>query len=382
MRDVEAAFARAYGATPTGTWSAPGRVNLVGEHTDYNGGASLPIAIDRRATVAAALRDDDVVRVGSTGADGVVECRIRDLAGASGWSAYPLGVLWALLDAEQATDGATGLDLWIDSDVPVGAGVSSSAALEAAVCVAAVQLWGLPTTREAMVTICQRAENVVAGAPTGTLDQSAALLSAADAALLLDFGAHTIEQVPLGFDGAGLAVLVIDSMVRHEHATGGYGIRRRECEEAAALLGVAELGEVPLEGLEAALAPLPDALARRARHIVSDTARCRAAADVVRDGRPRELGPILTASHASMRDDFEASAPAVDAAADAAVLAGALGARITGGGFGGSCIALVDADRASAIGDEVAERVAAAGHPRPRHFTVRASDGARREGDA
>ncbi|MFM2475477.1 GHMP family kinase ATP-binding protein, partial [Burkholderia cenocepacia] len=170
------------------------------------------------------------LRVGSTFADGVVETRLADLAAAQGWSAYPLGVLWALLDAEDATDRVHGLDLWIDSDVPVGVGVSSSAALEAAVCVAAAELWSLPTTREAMVAICQRAENVVAGAPTGTLDQSAALRSRADAALLIDFGAETVETVPLGFDAAGLALLVIDSTVRHDHTTGGYGIRRRECE--------------------------------------------------------------------------------------------------------------------------------------------------------
>lgn len=378
MRDVATDFERVFGRTPQGTWSAPGRVNLVGEHTDYNGGASMPIAIDRRARVAAALRDDDHVRVGTAFADGVVETRIGNLADATGWSAYPLGALWALLDAEGAASDARGLDLWIDSDVPVGAGVSSSAALQAAVCIAAVELWGLETTREAMVTICQRAENVVAGAPTGTLDQSAALLSHADAALLLDFGAGSVEVVPLGLDAAGLAVLVLDSTVRHDHATGGYGIRRRECEEAAALLGVSLLAEVPAEGIEEAVSALPDVLARRARHVVTDTRRCRDAADAVRAGRPRDLGPILTAAHASMRDDFEASAPAVDAAVDAAVAAGALGARITGGGFGGACIALVDVDRADAIAAEVASRVTAAGHPTPRAFTVRASAGAGR----
>lgn len=379
MPDVAAAFAAAYGRGPAGRWSAPGRVNLVGEHTDYNGGASLPIAIDRRTTVAAALREDDVVRVGSTFADGVVETRLADLAAAQGWSAYPLGVLWALLDAEDATDRVHGLDLWIDSDVPVGVGVSSSAALEAAVCVAAAELWALPTTREAMVAICQRAENVVAGAPTGTLDQSAALRSSADAALLIDFGAETVETVPLGFDAAGLALLVIDSTVRHDHTTGGYGIRRRECEEAAALLGVGLLAEVPLDGLEEALAALPAHLAARARHVVTDTARCREAADAVRAGRPRAIGPILTAAHASMRDDFAASVPAVDAAVVAAVEAGALGARITGGGFGGACIALVDAERADVIAEAVAQRVAAAGHPTPTVFAVHASDGARRD---
>lgn len=378
MREVTAAFERAHGRAPEGTWSAPGRVNLVGEHTDYNGGASLPIAIDRRTVVAAARRDDDVVRVGTAFADGIVETRIADLADATGWSAYPLGVLWALLAAEDAAGRVRGLDVWIDSDVPVGVGVSSSAALEAAVCVAAADLWDLPTTREAMVAICQRAENVVAGAPTGTLDQSAALLSHADAALLVDFGAGTVETVPLGLDAAGLAVLVIDSTVRHDHTTGGYGIRRRECEEAATLLGVDLLAEVPADGLADALAPLPDALARRARHVVTDTLRCREAAAVVRAGRPRELGPILTAAHASMRDDFEASVPAVDAAVDAAIAAGALGARITGGGFGGACIALVDVDRADAIAADVAARVSAAGHPTPATFTVRASAGAGR----
>ncbi|MGC5617256.1 galactokinase [Georgenia sp. Z1491] len=376
-------FAAAFGREPLGIWSAPGRVNLVGEHTDYNGGASLPFAIDRRARIAVAPREDRVVRAGTTFSPGVVTHDVGALAGGAerptGWSAYALGVVWALGEV-RALDVLPGFDAWIDSDVPVGVGVSSSAAIEAAVCVALDALWGLGLDRPTMVRVCQRAENVVAGAPTGTLDQSAALLTRAGAGILLDFGRGTVAEVPLDLVGAGLEVLVVDSTVRHDHATGGYRERRAECERAAELAGVEHLAQVAPGDVAGWAGRMPDAEHRRMRHVVTDTARCHEVARLLGEGAPRAVGPLLTEAHASLRDDFEVSVPAIDAAVDAAVAAGAHGARLTGGGFGGASIALVDASEAERIASEVDEAVVRAGFPRPEIFPVVPSGGARRDG--
>lgn len=378
------AFAVAFGAEAAGIWSAPGRVNLIGEHTDYNGGLALPFGIDRRTRVAVRLRDDDVVRVASDFADaqagGIVETTLERAAEASGWSRYVLGAAH-VLRRELGVQG-TGFDALVSSDVPVGVGVSSSAALESAVLVALDELWGLGVERRAMIRLGQLVENEVVGAPTGTLDQSAVLLAERDHAVLLDFRAGTAEQVPLGFEAAGLEILVIDSLVRHDHATGGYGERRRECEEAARIAGVPTLREVAVDDVEAWADRMPAAVHRRLRHVVTDTDRAARVAELVRAGRPREIGPILMDGHRSQRDDFEDSVPAIDAAVDAAVAAGALGARLTGGGFGGAAIALVDVAESPRIQREVADAVEAAGHERPVVFAVHASQGARRDPEA
>lgn len=374
------AFAARFGAAPHGTWSAPGRVNLIGEHTDYNGGLALPFAIDRRTRVDVRLRDDDVVRVATDlvgTSDAVVESTLDRALVGSGWSRYVLGAAHVL--QREAGGAARGFDALVSSTVPVGVGLSSSAALEAAVIVALDELWGMRLERASMVRLGQRVENEVVGAPTGTLDQSAVLLAEPDHGVLLDFRDGTAEQVPLGFDAAGLAVLVIDSRVRHDHATGGYGERRRECEEAARIAGVATLREIAPDEVEGYAAAMPAPVHRRMRHVVRDTERARQVAALLRAGRPREIGPILTAGHASQRDDFEDSVPAIDAAVEAALAAGALGARLTGGGFGGSAIALVERQRAARIGDAVTDAVVTAGHPRPTVFTVRADAGARRD---
>lgn len=381
MRD---AFENAFGAEPDGTWSAPGRVNLIGEHTDYNGGLALPFGIDRRTRVAVRMRDDDIVRVATDSAEaqadegrGVVTATLATAGEATGWSRYLLGAVH-VLRRERGVEGR-GFDALVSSDVPVGVGVSSSAALESAVIVALDELWQLGIARREMVRLGQLVENEVVGAPTGTLDQSAVLLAERDHAVLLDFRADTAEQVPLGFEAAGLEILVIDSLVRHDHATGGYGERRRECEEAARIAGVPTLREIPVDEVESWADRMPPHVHRRLRHIVTDTDRAARVAALVREGRPREIGPILTDGHVSQRDDFEDSVPAIDAAVEAALAAGALGARLTGGGFGGAAIALVDASESERIGAEVADAVAAAGHARPVVFAVRASQGARRD---
>jgi galactokinase len=354
----------------------------VGEHTDYNGGASLPFAIDRRARVAVRLREDRAARVGTSFADGVVEHDVGALVDGSarptGWSAYALGVVWALGEVRPLT-GLPGFDAWIDSDVPVGVGVSSSAAIEAAVCVALEELWDLGLDRPAMVSVCQRAENVVAGAPTGTLDQSAALLPRPGTGVLLDFGRGTATTVPLDLAAAGLAVLVVDSTVRHDHATSGYRRRREECERAAELASVRYLAQVDAGALPGWAGRMPELEFRRMRHVVTDTARCHEMAAHLWSGPPAAIGPLLTEAHASLRDDFEISVPAIDAAVDAAVAAGAHGARLTGGGFGGASIALVDEADADRISAEIAGSVLRAGHPEPDIFRVHPSGGARRD---
>ena len=375
------AFAARFGADPDGVWSAPGRVNLIGEHTDYNGGLALPFGIDRRTRIAVRQRDDDRIRIATDFVDeagsAIVESSLGTAHASAGWGRYVLGAAHVL--RRELVVAGSGFEALVSSAVPVGVGVSSSAALESATIVALDELWGLGLDRREMVRLGQLVENEVVGAPTGTLDQSAVLLAERDHAVLLDFRAGTAEQVPLGFETAGLEILVIDSLVRHDHATGGYGERRRECEQAAAIAGVRSLREIALDEVDAWADRMPAHVHRRMRHIVTDTERARRAAELVRDARPREIGPILTAGHASQRDDFENSVPAIDAAVEAALAAGALGARMTGGGFGGAAIALVEDAAAARIAVETADAVAAAGHARPVVFAVRADDGARRD---
>jgi galactokinase len=368
-----AAFAERFGRAPEGVWAAPGRVNVIGEHTDYNGGFVLPIALAHTTRAAVGRRDDGVLALASLQEPaGAVEVPVADLAPGhpGGWAGYPAGVVFGL----RAAAGG-GLSVLVDSDVPVGAGLSSSAALECAVALALRDLLGLDLSPADLVDLARRAENEFVGAPTGILDQSASVLCEAGHALFLDTRDRSARQVPLDLAGAGLALLVVDSGVAHEHAGGGYGDRRRECEEAAARLGVTFLREVHDV---AALAPLDDGtpegevLLRRARHVVTENARVvEVVAALDGDADPRAIGPILTAGHASLRDDFEVSVPALDGIVEAALAAGAHGARMVGGGFGGSAIALVE----QAALDEVRAAVGGAGR---RTFVTVPSAGARR----
>lgn len=378
--DTRAGFTELFGHEPDGLWSAPGRVNLIGEHTDYNEGFVLPFAIDRRTVVAVGLRDDRVVRVASTIADEVVEIEIADLAPSvlQGWPAYPLGVVWAFSEFGADLSAVPGVDLFIDSDVPLGAGLSSSAAIESAVALALNDVWQLGLDRRTLARVGQRAENVAVGAPTGIMDQSASLLGQADHAVFLDCRSLESELVPLGLAEADLAVLVIDTGVKHSHATGGYGERRAACERGAAALGASSLRDVTVSDLERARELLDDVTFRRVRHVVTENQRVLDTVETLRSAGAVAIGELLDASHRSMRDDFEISVPELDLAVESAVQAGALGARMTGGGFGGAAIALVRLGDLSRVQVAVDNAFGEHGYSQPDTFIVFASDGTAR----
>ena len=274
---------------------------------------------------------------------------------------------------------ASGVDLFLTSDVPLGAGLSSSAAIECAVAVALNELWGLGLDRMSLARAGRLAENVAVGAPTGIMDQCASLLGEADHAVFLDCATEVADSVPLHLDREGLTVLVIDTKVRHDHATGGYGDRRASCERAAAALNVPSLRFVEESDLPRAAELLDEETYRRVRHVVTESGRVAATVRVLREEGPQAIGDLLLASHASMRDDFEISVPELDLAVESAVRHGAIGARMTGGGFGGAAIALLEVEAAKLVGARVTEDFIAAGFAAPRCFTVTPSDGAHRD---
>jgi len=384
--EAAALFQELTGRAPTGVWSAPGRVNLIGEHTDYNDGFVLPFAIPHRTHAAVALRDDDRIRVASRFADEPVDVAIADLqtlfptpVGAEPavpeWAAYPLGVAWALQLA-----GATprGVDIAIASDVPVGAGLSSSAAIEGATAGALNDLWDAGLDRTALARIGRRSENEAVGAPTGIMDQMASMLGEADAALFLDCRSLDADLVALGMAEEGLEIVVMDTRVKHAHSTGGYGERRVSCEQGAALLGIPSLRDAAVDDLPRAAELMDDVTFRRVRHVVTENQRVLDTVRALREHGPRAIGDLLVASHASMRDDFEISVPELDTAVETALAHGALGARMTGGGFGGAAIALVEHTDVEKVTDAVTAAFAAAGFAAPHVFTVVPSAGAHR----
>jgi galactokinase len=335
--------------------------------------------------VAAAARvaQRPELRVRSAQQGDTVAVALADIAAdtVEGWSAYVAGVAWALRAAGHELPG---LDIVVDGDVPAGAGLSSSAALECAVAVAWNDLAGLKLSRADLTAVTRSAENDVVGAPTGGMDQMASLFGRAGHLVFLDMRSLAVEPVPFDPPHAGLALVVVDTHAPHAHVDGEYAERRRSCETAARLLGVAALRDVSLDDLDGALARLgegadADLLRKRVRHIVTENARVLDVVAMLRSGEdPRRIGPALTASHASMRDDFEITVPEVDTAVDAALAAGAHGARMTGGGFGGCVLALVEADAVDATVRAVEEAYAAAGFRAPSAFVAEASDGAHR----
>ena len=340
-------------------------MNLIGEHVDYNGGRCLPMALAQCTHATVTRRDDDRVRV--TSGSRVWEGSVDDLRAADQWALYVTGVLLALGISD-------GVDVDISSDVPIGAGLSSSAALECSVAVAVDDVFGLGTSREELVAACVRAEQEYVGAPTGGLDQAIALYAEPQHALLIDFATGVREQVPFDPAGHGLALLVVDTRVSHELTDGGYGSRRDQAWEAAKVLGVGHLGQVTDPGT---LDGLPEPLLRRARHVVSEVARVDAFVDALRADDWDAIGPLMVASHVSLRDDYEVSCEELDVTVDVARESGAIGARMTGGGFGGSAIALVPVERVDAVQAAIATAFVARGWGKPEFIVAEPGRGAR-----
>ena len=354
-------------------FEAPGRINLIGEHTDYNLGYALPIALPERTTVTFDPDDSDALRVGSAGEpDGVTVPLDTGTGDVAGWGAYVAGVVWALRQAGHPVRGGR---MRIDSDVTMGSGLASSAALECAVLGALLAASGTELDRTEQARIAQHAENDYVGAPTGLMDQLASLHGAARQALLIDFRSLDVQSVGFDPDAVGMALLLIDSRAPHRHAGGEYAARRRYCERAAAALGVTSLREAQDVGLER-LGELDSTDARRARHILTENARVLDVVVALEAGDLKTVGEIFTASHASMRDDFEITTPQIDMIAQTAVDAGALGARMTGGGFGGCVIALVPEDALRAVSAAVPGALRAAGFNEPTLVRTSAAAGA------
>ena len=390
-------FRSRFGGEPDGVWLAPGRANLMGEHTDYNDGYVLPFALGQGVAAAAAVRsgphDRALVLCSRQEPGAAVEVALDGLTPGqvTGWAAYPAGVAWALEAAGHRVPGAC---IAFDSDLPVGAGLSSSAAIECATALALTSLGDLDLPRGELVTLARRAENEFAGVPTGIMDQSASLLCQAGHALLLDCRSLETAQVPFDPAAAGTALLLVNTRARHELTGGEYGQRRTECEQAARLLGIPSLRDLT-DPAEADLLADP-VLRRRARHVVADDQRvlevvamlnapggaaaAGAALGAVAAGTYREIGRLLTQAHASLRDDFEISWPEADAAVEAALAAGAFGARMIGGGFGGSVLALAPADAGSSrrVRDAIAGAFGERGWTAPEFLDAAPSASARR----
>ncbi|WP_030341538.1 MULTISPECIES: galactokinase [unclassified Streptomyces] len=382
-QQVAGRFAELYGAQPEGVWAAPGRVNLIGEHTDYNDGFVMPFALPHQALAAVSRRTDGLLRLTSADIDGgaarITELRLDALAPESDreWTAYPAGVVWALREAGHPVTGA---DIHLASTVPTGAGLSSSAALEVVVALALNDLYDLGLQRWKLARLCQRAENVYVGAPTGIMDQTASACCEPGHALFLDTRDLSQQQIPFDLAAEGLRLLVVDTQVKHAHSGGEYGKRRAGCEKGAALLGVDALRDIPYDGLDAALARLGDEeeVVRLVRHVVTEDERVERTVALLRAGDTRAIGPVLTEGHASLRDDFRISCPELDLVVDTALAHGALGARMTGGGFGGSAIVLAEATEVDTLTKAVEEAFAAAACKAPRVFEAVPAAGARR----
>ena len=367
MRPIEQRAADAYqarfGASPEVVASAPGRVNLLGENTDYNGGFVLPCAIERRVAIAL-----------GHGVGGLLSVENGDQQPdrgprAGGWSDYPHGIVWAL---EQAGARVPTFQAAISGDVPPGAGLSSSAAIEAAVALALDALSNLKMAHRELALLCQRAENAFVGVQSGIMDQYAALLCQAGSALLIDCRSLASESVPLDLDTAGLALFACDTGARRRLASTGYNERRATCARAAERLGVAQLRDAAPDDL----ARLSGDELRYARHVIAENARVLIGVDALRRRDFAAFGALMWDSHASLRDDFGVSTDALDAVVEEARRAGALGARLTGAGFGGCAIALIARERAGGLADALTRRFADAGYQPPTYYLFSPSAGA------
>jgi galactokinase len=355
-------------------YAAPGRINLIGEHTDYNLGFALPIALPQRTVVTFTPEAGDAITVTSDRADGLVHIPLGTAPGdVPGWASYVAGVVWALRQAGHPVPGGA---MSITSDVEMGSGLSSSAALECAALGAIASAAGVRIDAKEQARLAQRAENDYVGVPTGLLDQLASLFGKQSTAQLIDFRDLTVTPVPFDPDAHGVALLLIDSRARHRHAGGDYAARRASCERAAADLGATSLREVQNRGPSAVTGVKDPVDARRARHVLTENQRVLDLVAALGESDFAEAGRIFTASHASMRDDFEITTDHIDLIADTATRAGALGARMTGGGFGGCVIALAPADRAEMVGEAVRRAACDARFEWPVTTRTRAAAGA------
>ena len=384
INSVKAGFEAKYGYAPAGVWSAPGRVNLIGEHTDYNEGFVFPFAINRHTFAAISLRDDSTIRVASSFSPKVHETSVDGIKrdDSNDWAAYPFGAAWAIQEMVTSlglTVNTTGFDCYIESDVPVGAGLSSSAAIECSVALALNELWDAGLDRRQLARVGQMGENEIVGAPTGIMDQSASLLGETDHAVFLDCRSLEAQAVELGFAREGLELLIIDTKVAHRLVDGGYASRRAACEQGAEAMGVKSLRSLTVADLDRAHEIMDAITFRRVRHVVTENQRVLDTVDSLRTAGPRSIGKLMYASHESMRDDFEISVDELDTAVETALRHGAIGARMTGGGFGGAAIALTPIGKIGEVTLSVLAEFEALGYARPDIFAVSAAQGAKRE---
>lgn len=374
MGQLQRRFESLTASMPAGVWSAPGRVNLIGEHTDYNRGLVLPICIQPRIFVAAAPRVDGRLRGWSVQQEDAFEVELAELAPGriSGWAAYVCGPAWVLRELGAAFSGA---DLLIDSDIPSGGGLSSSAALQVAIALTLSSLAGRPLEGKKLALAAHRSETEFVGVPCGVMDQVVISLGRHGTALLLDSADLSFKFLPFEPARSGLSLLVIDTGTRRHLRQEGYAERRATCEAAAQALGLPSLREASLDLL--ASGPLSDPQRRRARHVVSENDRVLRVARALERSDFATIGQAFLASHRSLRDDFEVSASELDLAVEAAMEGGAMGARLTGAGFGGSVIALARTQDRDRLVSHVAAAFNSAGLVHPRIFEVAASGGAR-----
>ncbi|CAB4954919.1 unannotated protein [freshwater metagenome] len=374
--EISEKFNEVFGYSPELISAAPGRVNLIGEHVDYNGGDVLPFAISQNSLAAFGARSDSKIRIASQQKPGeIIQGDIHILTPLYGqlWSRYVLGVLWALGDSRVTN----GFDIYIDSQVPIGAGLSSSAALESSIAYALNHFFHWNLSLPELARFCQKAENDFVGVPCGIMDQAVSLMAEEGAALLLDTRTLASTHIPFDLSKDGLELLVIDTQVHHDLIDGGYAERRNSCEKAAEILGVKTLREISAEDFERRKSELDKTTYLRAHHAITEIVRTELAVQALGNKDYVALGNLLTQTHISLRDEFTVSCPELNCAVDVAIAHGALGARMIGGGYGGSAIALIQAGERVSIEGEISTAFRDQGFIEPRFFAALPSAGAR-----
>ena len=372
MHEIAKRFNDLFGRAPEIVAAAPGRVNLIGEHIDYSDGFVLPFAISDTTVVALARRTDSLIRVASVQKSSeIFEISLPDLAPRMGvgWVRYALGVLWVL-------GLETGVELLIDGRVPLGAGLSSSAALECSIATAVNHLFGKGLSLAELARATQKAENEYVGVPCGIMDQSVSLMAHSGSALLLDCRDLTSENIPFLIAPRGLELLIIDTQAHHKLVDGGYAERRASCEEAVEVLGISSLRDISVADYASRQSELDPLTYIRGFHAVTEMKRVLDAVDALKRNNFTRLGELLNQSHRSLRDDYTVSCPELNLAVDTALAQGAHGARMVGGGFGGSAIALIKSDQVKRTESAITKAFAAKSFKAPRFFTSLPSAGA------